>query len=55
MTFSDPNQDGKPLFSTKSKKYKNKDMEKFGVCYEMDVAYTLQKDLEEENSKNLQS
>jgi hypothetical protein len=43
------------LFQSKSKKYKNPKLEQFGACFEMDVAYTLQKDLEEENSKTLQS
>jgi len=40
-TFSDPGQDGKALFTTKSKKYKNPKMEQFGSCFEMDIAYTL--------------
>ena len=54
-TFSDPPLDGKPLFKSSTKKYKNHKMEEFGKCFEMDVAYTLQKDLEEENNKNKES
>ena len=39
VTFAEPPQDGKAMFKSRSKK--TEEMERFGKCYEMDVAYTL--------------